>query len=225
MSEDSQTPVSQNGGPAVGKKPPSGPLPELEYREKGRKGQGSGGGQQSSDNNNSNSSSSKEQEYMETQPNGNSKRLSHSDSAENLLLKEDSSSSSCCSSSSSANCNGKNQKNVSAAAAAAAGNASPRGHGTANGSVPSSAQQPSASGKVDKKQRTGGKGASACHNKDTLDNCIPNNQLSKPEALLRYTPLNSFRHKDKSTPQFTAVLLMVLYLFKHLSLHNHLLCS
>ncbi|XP_076155411.1 macoilin-2 [Alosa pseudoharengus] len=184
MSEDSQTPVSQNGGPAVGKKPSSGPLPELEYREKGRKGQGSSGAQQSGDSSSSSSSSSsKEPEYMETQPNGNSKRLSHSDSAENLLLKEESSFSSCCSSSSSSNCNAKNQKNASAAAA---GNSSPRGHGTANGSVPSSAQQPLASGKGDKKQRSGGgKNASACHNKDTLENCIPNNQLSKPEALLR----------------------------------------
>ncbi|XP_031435995.1 macoilin-2 [Clupea harengus] len=176
MSEDSQPPVSQNGGPAVGKKPSSGPLPELEYREKGRKGHGTGA-QQGGD--------SKEQEYMETQPNGSSKRLSHSDSTENLLLKEENSSSSCCSSSSSSsssnnNCNAKNQKNASA------GNSSPRGHGTANGSVPSTAPQPASGGKGDKKQKSGGgKGASACHGKDTLDNCIPNNQLSKPEALLR----------------------------------------
>lgn len=120
-----------------------------------------------------------ELEYMEN--NVNNKRLSSSEllgSTENLLLKEDNSSSSC-SSSSSNSTSSKNHKNTSGGSGVG-GNSSPRGHGTANGSVPS-LTGPSSAGKGEKKQKCGGKGG----HRDPTDNCIPNNQLGKPEALVR----------------------------------------
>ncbi|KAG9274863.1 macoilin-2 isoform X1 [Astyanax mexicanus] len=191
-------PVAQNGS-AGGKKPASSTLPELEYREKERgKGESRESKKQHNQNqnhhhNNSSSSSilpvvdykAQELEYMENHVS--SKRLSGSEllgSTENLLLKEDNSSSSC-SSSSSNSTSSKNYKNASGGGGGAGGNSSPRGHGTANGSVPSSGgnSASSSSGKGEKKKCGGGKGA-GCH-RDPVENCIPNNQLSKPEALVR----------------------------------------
>ncbi|XP_016144335.1 macoilin-1-like [Sinocyclocheilus grahami] len=127
-------------------------------------------------------SKAQEMEYMENHVN--SKRLSSSDllgSTENLLKEEHSSSSS---SSSSSNSN-KNYKNASGGGGG--GSSSPRGHGTANGSVPSSSgpsSSTSSSGKGDRKQKCGG-GKNSASNRDPVENCIPNNQLSKPEALVR----------------------------------------
>ncbi|KAL7889318.1 hypothetical protein AOLI_G00015760 [Acnodon oligacanthus] len=188
-------PVAQNGS-AGGKKPTSNSLPELEYREKERgKGEGRESKKQHNQNQNHHSSGSsilpvvdykaQELEYMENHVS--SKRLSSSEllgSTENLLLKEDNSSSSC-SSSSSNSTSSKNYKNASGGGGAG-GNSSPRGHGTSNGSVPSSSSGPSSSsssGKGEKKQKCGGKGAGS--HRDPVENCIPNNQLSKPEALVR----------------------------------------
>lgn len=181
ISEADAPAVSQNGGPA--NKKTSASLPELEYREKGKDGKGGGDGKKQH-----NSSSSilpsavdsklQEMEYMENHIN--SKRLTPElGSTENLLLKEDNNSSSCSSSSSSCS---KNYKNASSNAAGL--NSSPRGHSATNGSVPSSAA-PSA-GKSDKKHKLAvGKGSSGGSHRDPTDNCIPNNQLSKPEALVR----------------------------------------
>lgn len=181
--------MSQNGAPA--NKKTSASLPELEYREKGKDGKGGDGKKQ----HNSNSSilpspvdsKLQEMEYMENHIN--SKRLTAElGSTENLLLKEDNNSSSCSSSSSSCS---KNYKNASSNAAAL--NSSPRGHSATNGSVPSSAPSSSASssssssaGKSEKKHKLAvGKGAAGGSHRDPTDNCIPNNQLSKPEALIR----------------------------------------
>lgn len=175
--------MAQNGS-AGGKKPSSNTLPELEYREKER-GKNESKKQHNQNHHSSTSSSilpsvdskAQEMEYMENHVN--SKRLSSSDllgSTENLLKEEHSSSSS---SSSSSNPN-KNYKNASGGGGG--GSSSPRGHGTANGSVPSSSG--SSSGKGDRKQKCGG-GKNSVSNKDPVENCIPNNQLSKPEALVR----------------------------------------
>ncbi|MEQ2269022.1 Macoilin, partial [Xenotaenia resolanae] len=58
-------------------------------------------------------------------------------------------------------------------------------HSATNGSVPSSAQPPPA-GKNEKKHKiTVGKGTSGGSHRDPTDNCIPNNELKKPEALVR----------------------------------------
>ncbi|XP_077395280.1 macoilin-2 isoform X2 [Festucalex cinctus] len=179
ISEVEAPPVSQNGGPA--NKKPSAPLPELEYREKGKEGKGGG---EAKKQHNSNSilpssvdSKLQEMEYMENHVN--SKRLtSELGSTENLLLKEDNNSS-CSSSSSSCS---KNYKNTNATTL----NSSPRGHSATNGSVPSSAPSSSSTGKNEKKHKLAvGKGTSGGPNRDPTDNCIPNNQLSKPEALVR----------------------------------------
>ncbi|KAF7710867.1 macoilin-2 [Silurus meridionalis] len=176
-------PATQNGS-AGGKKPASNTLPELEYREKER-GKAESKKQHNQNQNHHSSilpvvdyNKAQELEYMEN--NVNSKRLSSSEllgSTENLLLKEDNSSSSCSSSSSNSTYS-KNHKNTSTGGG---GNSSPRGHGTANGSVPSSTGPSSSSGKGEKKQKCGGKGG----HRDPTDNCIPNNQLGKPEALVR----------------------------------------
>ncbi|KAK1894317.1 Macoilin-2 [Dissostichus eleginoides] len=55
-----------------------------------------------------------------------------------------------------------------------------------NGSVPSAPSSSSATGKNEKKHKLAvGKGTSGGSHRDPTDNCIPNNQLSKPEALVR----------------------------------------
>lgn len=189
--------MAQNGS-AGGKKPSSNTLPELEYREKERgKNESKKQHNQNQNHHSSTSSSSsilpsadskaQEMEYMENHVN--SKRLSSSDllgSTENLL-KDEHSSSSCSSSSSNSN---KNYKNASAGGGGGGGSSSPRGHGTANGSVPSSSgPAPSSSSKGDRKQKCGG-GKNAAPHRDPVENCIPNNQLSKPEALVRLDPLD-----------------------------------
>ncbi|XP_078145709.1 macoilin-2 isoform X3 [Centroberyx gerrardi] len=183
ISEVDTPPVSQNGAPAS--KKTSAPLPELEYREKGKEGRG--GGEAKKQHNSSSilpssvDSKLQEMEYMENHMN-NKRLTTELGSTENLLLKEDNNSS--CSSSSSSS-SSKNYKNASSNAAAV--NSSPRGHSATNGSVPSSApSSSSSSGKNEKKQKLpAGKGTSGGSHRDPTDNCIPNNQLSKPEALVR----------------------------------------
>ncbi|KAM9355407.1 macoilin-2 isoform 2-T2 [Pholidichthys leucotaenia] len=178
ISEAEIPPVSQNGAPA--NKKPSGSLSELDMREKGK-----GGGENKKHSSSSILPSSvdsklQEMEYMENHLN-NKRLTTELGSTENLLLKEDSNSS-CSSSSSSSS---KNYKNASSNAAAAL-NSSPRGHSATNGSVPSSAISSSSStGKNEKKKVAVGKGVSGASHRDPTDNCIPNNQLSKPEALVR----------------------------------------
>lgn len=186
--QDVDSPAVAQNGSAGGKKPSSNTLPELEYREKER-GKNESKKQHNHNQNHHSSTSSilpsvdskaQEMEYMENHVN--SKRLSSSDllgSTENLLKDEHSSSSS---SSSSSNSN-KNYKNASGGG----GSSSPRGHGTANGSVPSSSgpsSSTSSSSKGDRKQKCGG-GKNATSHRDPVENCIPNNQLSKPDALVR----------------------------------------
>uniref|UniRef100_A0A8C8BXM4 Macoilin n=1 Tax=Oncorhynchus tshawytscha TaxID=74940 RepID=A0A8C8BXM4_ONCTS len=174
ISEVDSVPVSQNGA-LVGKKTPA-PLPELEYREKGKEGR-EAKKQHNSILPSSVDSKLQEMEYMENHMNN--KRLTTElvGSTENLLLKEENSSSSCSSSSSSSS---KNYKNASGNTAI---NSSPRGHSATNGSVPLSAPSSSSSGK--KQKCAVGKGPAAGSHRDSTDNCIPNNQLSKPEALVR----------------------------------------
>lgn len=70
---------------------------------------------------------------------------------------------------------GKNYKNASGGGHAC--NSSPRNHSFSNGSLPTAA---SSSTKNDKKHKGGGKSP-----KDPLENCIPNNQLGKLDALVR----------------------------------------
>ncbi|XP_064835599.1 macoilin-1-like [Oncorhynchus masou masou] len=72
---------------------------------------------------------------------------------------------------------GKNYKNASGGGGAT--NSSPRNHSSTNGSVPSSGS----SNRNEKKQKSAGKGAA--NQKDPVENCIPNNQLGKPDALVR----------------------------------------
>ncbi|XP_037342811.2 macoilin-2 isoform X2 [Pungitius pungitius] len=186
ISEVDTPPVSQNGAPA--NKKTSASLPELEYREKGKEGKGGGGEAKKQHNSNSILPSSvdsklQEMEYMENHIN-NKRLTTELGSTENLLLKEDNNSS-CSSSSSSSS---KNYKNGSSNAAAP--NSSPRGHSATNGSVPSASSSSSAtsssSGKNEKKHKlAAGKGTTGGPHRDPTDNCIPNNQLSKPEALVR----------------------------------------
>lgn len=180
ISEVDTPPVSQNGAPA--NKKTSAPLPELEYREKGKEGRG-GGDAKKQHNSNSILQSSvdsklQEMEYMENHMN---KRLTTElGSTENLLLKEDNNSS-CSSSSSSSS---KNCKNASSNPTTL--NSSPRGHSATNGGVPSAPSSTGSTGKNEKKHKLAvGKGTSVGTHRDPTDNCIPNNQLSKPEALVR----------------------------------------
>ncbi|XP_074548238.1 macoilin-2 isoform X2 [Halichoeres trimaculatus] len=180
ISEVDTPPVSQNGAPAS--KKTSAPMPELEYREKGKEGKGGGDAKKQHNSILPSSVDSKlqEMEYMENHMN-NKRLTTELGSTENLLLKEDNNSS-CSSSSSSSS---KNYKNASSNAATL--NSSPRGHSATNGSVPSSASSASSSaGKNEKKHKLSvGKGNSGGSHRDPTDNCIPNNQLSKPEALVR----------------------------------------
>lgn len=64
---------------------------------------------------------------------------------------------------------GKNYKNAGT-------NSSPRNHSSTNGSLLSG----SSAGKNEKKQKGSGKGQ-----RDPVENCIPNNQLGKPDTLIR----------------------------------------
>ncbi|KAI1231142.1 hypothetical protein IHE44_0008075 [Lamprotornis superbus] len=159
---DSSILLQHNGGIPANKKI-SATLPELEYREKGKEKDKDAKKHNLGINNNilqPVDSKIQEIEYMENHIN--SKRLNNDlvGSTENLL-KEDS-----CTASS------KNYKNVSGVV-----NSSPRSHSATNGSIPSS------SSKNEKKQKCASKSPST--HKDLMENCIPNNQLSKPDALLR----------------------------------------
>ncbi|XP_027761368.1 macoilin [Empidonax traillii] len=159
---DSSILLQHNGGIPANKKI-SSTLPELEYREKGKEKDKDAKKHNLGINNNilqPVDSKIQEIEYMENHIN--SKRLNNDlvGSTENLL-KEDS-----CTASS------KNYKNVSGVV-----NSSPRSHSATNGSIPSS------STKNEKKQKCASKSPST--HKDLMENCIPNNQLSKPDALVR----------------------------------------
>nr|XP_020658896.1 macoilin [Pogona vitticeps] len=159
---DSSMILQHNGGISTNKKL-SATLPELEYREKGKEKDKDAKKHNLGINNNilqPVDSKIQEIEYMENHIS--SKRLNNDlvGSTENLL-KEDS-----CTASS------KNYKNASGVV-----NASPRSHSATNGSIPSS------SAKNEKKQKCTSKSPST--HKDLMENCIPNNQLSKPDALVR----------------------------------------
>ena len=167
MLEADSTLLAQNGTPATKKLQIS--FPELEHRERGKEGgrdKDTKKQQQHSIGINNNilqtvDSKLQDIEFMENYLS--SKRLNNElgGSAENLLLKDDLSSTGGGSSS-------KHYKN-----------SSPRSHSSTNGSVPSS----STSNKSEKKQKGVGKNASV--HRDVMDNYIPNNQLSKPDALVR----------------------------------------
>ncbi|XP_028674544.1 macoilin-2 [Erpetoichthys calabaricus] len=162
--EVDSTAVSQHNGGIPANKKLATTLPELEYREKGKEKDREVKKQNLGINNNilqSVDSKIQEIEYMENHIN--SKRLNNDlvGSTENLLKEEN------CTASS------KNYKNASGV-----GNSSPRCHSTSNGSIPSSS-----SSKIDKKQKCPSKSPST--HKDLMENCIPNNQLSKPDILVR----------------------------------------
>ncbi|XP_066573406.1 macoilin-2 [Amia ocellicauda] len=163
ISEVDATPMSQHNGVTATKKIAT-TLPELEYREKGKEKDKDPKKHNLGINNNilqSVDSKIQEIEYMENHINN--KRLNNDlvGSTENLLKEETSTTSS------------KNYKNASGAI-----NSSPRSHSASNGSIPSSSTS-----KNEKKQKCTSKSPSA--HKDLMENCIPNNQLSKPDTLVR----------------------------------------
>lgn len=188
---DLAPPVSQNGA-TPGKKNPvnsSVPLPELEYREKGRDGNSKereGKQQQQQQQhtigiNNNNSilhtldSTLQETEYMESMG---GKRLNNdlgggeiTHTGNTHTPKEE------VGGTGGGGGGGKNYKNASGGGVAT--NSSPRNHSATNGTVPSSGS----SNKNEKKTKSAGKGGA--NQKDPLENCIPNNQLGKPDALVR----------------------------------------
>ncbi|KAM9776882.1 macoilin-1 [Syngnathus typhle] len=172
ISETEPSVGSQNGGPP-NKKNTSVPLPELEYREKGKDGSAKEreGKKQNTIGINNNiihpmDSKLQETEYIENYIRA--KKLSndvagaenaHGDSNALSAVKEEVAAS------------GKNYKNASGGGVC---NSSPRNHTFSNGNIPT------ASSKNDRKQKGGGKSP-----KDPLENCIPNNQLGKMDALVR----------------------------------------
>ncbi|XP_023075366.1 macoilin isoform X2 [Piliocolobus tephrosceles] len=170
---DSSILIHHNGGIPANKKL-STTLPEIEYREKGKEKDKDAKKHNLGINNNNIlqpvDSKIQEIEYMENHIN--SKRLNNDlvGSTENLL-KEDS-----CTASS------KNYKNASGVV-----NSSPRSHSATNGSIPSS------SSKNEKKQKCTSKSPST--HKDLMENCIPNNQLSKPDALVRGECTETLRNR------------------------------
>ncbi|TNN38205.1 Macoilin-1 [Liparis tanakae] len=180
---------SQNGAPPGKKSPPPAPLPELEYREKGKDGaakEREGKKQQQQQqpavgiNNNSIvhalDSKLQEAEYIENCVGA--KRLNNdlvgegADANANVhahahaASKEEAAGAAA----------GKNYKNASAVGGGNVSNSSPRNHSSSNGGVPPGAS----TNKNEKKQKGAGKGQ-----KDPVENCIPNNQLGKPDALVR----------------------------------------
>uniref|UniRef100_A0A674DDU0 Macoilin 1a n=1 Tax=Salmo trutta TaxID=8032 RepID=A0A674DDU0_SALTR len=174
---DPTPPVSQNGS-TPGKKTPvnaSVPLPELEYREKGRDGnskerEGKQQQQHTIGINNNNSilhtldSTLQETEYME---NMGGKRLNNDlGGGENTHTPKEE-----VGGTGGGGGGGKNYKNAT--------NSSPRNHSATNGTVPSSGS----SNKNEKKTKSAGKGGA--NQKDPVENCIPTNQLGKPDALVR----------------------------------------
>jgi len=178
---------SQNGAPPGKKSPPPAPLPELEYREKGKDGtakerEGKKQQQQPAVGINNNSivhaldSKLQEAEYIENCVGA--KRLNndlvgegaHADANvhahAHAASKEEAAGAAA----------GKNYKNASAGGGGNVSNSSPRNHSSSNGGVPPGAS----TNKNEKKQKGAGKGQ-----KDPVENCIPNNQLGKPDALVR----------------------------------------
>ncbi|XP_078538839.1 macoilin isoform X1 [Lissotriton helveticus] len=162
LSDLDSTILLQHNGSITNSKKVSTTLPELEYRERAKEKDKDAKKHNLGINNNilqPVDSKVQEIEYMENHIN--TKRLNNDllGSTENLL-KEDS-----CTASS------KNYKNVTGVV-----NSSPHNHSASNGSIPSN-------NKNEKKQKCTSKSPSA--HKDIIENCIPNNQLSKPDALLR----------------------------------------
>ncbi|KAM6958925.1 macoilin-1 [Aplochiton taeniatus] len=176
VTEVDPTPVARNGAPP-GKKNITVPLPELEYREKGKDSNGKereGKKTQTVGINNNSiihtlDSKLPETEYMENHLGG--KRLNndlvgeHTHSESTHTPKEETP--------------GGGAKNCKNASAGGMANSSPRNHSSTNGSVPAG----SSSSKSEKKQKSAGKCGGP--QKDPVENCIPNNQLGKPDALVR----------------------------------------
>ncbi|XP_061672323.1 macoilin-1 isoform X1 [Syngnathoides biaculeatus] len=174
ISETEPSNGSQNGGPPSKKTTPV-PLPELEYREKGKDSvakERESKKQNTVGINNNNIIHSLDSKIQETEYIENcirAKKLSndvvgensHGDAVVLAASKEEAAGS------------GKNYKNASGGGVC---NSSPRNHSFSNGSVPTG----STSSKNDKKQKGAGKSP-----KDPLENCIPNNQLGKMDALVR----------------------------------------
>ncbi|XP_077446625.1 macoilin-1 [Stigmatopora argus] len=168
ISETESLNASQNGAPPSKKSTPV-PLPELEYREKGKDStakEREGKKQNTVGINNNNiihslDSKLQESEYIENYVRA--KKLSNDVAGEHMH-----GDSNALSSKDEVTASGKNYKNVC--------NSSPRNHSFSNGSLTTG----SSSNKNDKKQ----KGATKSP-KDPLENCIPNNQLGKTDALVR----------------------------------------
>uniref|UniRef100_A0A3Q1CHJ7 Uncharacterized protein n=1 Tax=Amphiprion ocellaris TaxID=80972 RepID=A0A3Q1CHJ7_AMPOC len=187
ISEVEPTVVSQNGAPP-GKKSTSVPLPELEYREKGKDSTAKEreGKKQNTIGINNNSiihaldSKLQEAEYIENY--AGAKRLNndlagentHADTNTHTTSKEEMGGTT------------KNFKNASGGGGN--NNSSPRNHSSANGSVPPG----SSTNKNEKKQKGTGKAQ-----KDPVENGIPNNQLGKPDALVRLHSAVQAKQKDK----------------------------
>ncbi|XP_024920866.1 macoilin-1-like isoform X3 [Cynoglossus semilaevis] len=175
ISEVEPAVISQNGAPP-GKKSAGVPLPELEYREKGKDSSAKerDSKKQNSIGINNNSiihtldSKLQETEYIENYVG--SKRLNNDLSGENMHADTNTHTTS----KEETGGTGKNYKNGGSGGGIS--NSSPRNHSATNGSVPTG----SLSGKNEKKQKGTGKGQ-----KDPVENCIPNNQLGKPDALVR----------------------------------------
>ncbi|XP_060915013.1 macoilin-1-like isoform X1 [Labrus mixtus] len=171
LSEVEPSLISQNGAPP-GKRTTSVPLPELEYREKvkdctvkereGKKQNTIG------INNNSIILDSKPQETEYIESYVGVKRLNNDLAGDNT----DNDINTHSTSRDDLGGTGKNYRNASGFV----GNLSPRNHCSSNGGVP----PVSSSSKNEKKQKGTGKGQ-----KDPTENCIPNNQLCKSDALIR----------------------------------------
>ncbi|XP_034016483.1 macoilin-1 [Thalassophryne amazonica] len=174
ISEIDSSVISQNGAPP-GKKTTSLPLPELEYREKGKDSTAKAREDKKQTvgiNNNSIihtlDSKLQETDYIENYIGA--KRLNNDlvgenaqvDTNSHFISKEETGGT------------GKNYKNGSGGGSNIS-NSSPRNHISTNGSVPGSSTN-----KSDKKQKGAGKGQ-----KDPVENCIPNNQLGKSDTLVR----------------------------------------
>ncbi|KAM8841213.1 LOW QUALITY PROTEIN: macoilin-1 [Spinachia spinachia] len=178
ISEVEPAAVSQNGAPP-GKKSPAVPLPELEYREKGKDSTAREreGKKQNSIGINNNSiihtldSKLQEAEYIENYVGA--KRLNNDLAGESAPHVD---ANAHCASKEETTGAGKNYKNAGGGGGNIS-NSSPRNHSASNGTVAPGAS----TGRNEKKQ----KGAGKAQQKDPVENCIPNNQLGKPDALVR----------------------------------------
>lgn len=170
ISEVEPSVTSQNGAPP-GKKSSTLQLPELEYREKTKDSTGKEReGKKVGINNNSIihplDSKLQETEYIENY--AGAKRLN------NDLAGENTDSNAHPTSKEEMAGTGKNYK-YNSGGGGNISNSSPRNHSSSNGSVLSGSTS-----KNEKKQKGAGKAQ-----KDPVENCIPNNQLGKPDALVR----------------------------------------